>query len=371
MAWENYYELLGVDKNASAEELKKAYRKKAMDLHPDRHAGDKTKEAEFKKVNEAYAVLSDPQKKAHYDRFGSTEWMWGFWWGWFNGQEFDISDIFEQFFWGWFGGRWGWQKKKNDSWEDLEMSFKLGFWDAIFWWKQKIKYNKKIVCKTCSGTWSKPWTEVKTCHSCHGSWYIKQRTQSFFWVIEQTVACPTCSWTGTIIDSPCTECKAKKRVDVNVEKEIEIPAWIDDGMSIKLKWEWNEWTNWRNWDLYIVFKVSSQFEWLKRDWDNLHYDLQIDPVEAVLWSKRKEKLPLLWERIIEIKPWTQDGDILKFRWDWVKNISNDVKWDLFFHINIRIPTSITKIERELYEQIAKEKGIEHADHKGFFGKIFG
>lgn len=370
MAWENYYEILGVDKNASAEELKKAYRKKAMDLHPDRHAWDKQKEAEFKKVNEAYAVLSDPQKKAHYDRFGSTEWMWWFGW-WFSSQDFDISDIFEQFFWGWFGTwRWWWNKKKNESWEDLEMNFKLSFWDAIFWWKQNIKYSKKIVCKTCSWIWAKPWTEAKTCHSCHWSWYIKSRTQSFFWVIEQNVVCPTCSWQWTIIDSPCQECKGKKRTDVNVEKEIEIPAWIDNWMSIKIKWEWNEWTNWKNGDLYIVFRVPNQFEWLSRDWDNLHFDLLIDPVEAVLWAKIKEKIPLIGDRTIEIKPWTQDGDILKFRWDWVKNISNDSKWDLFFHINIRIPTSVSKKERELYEQIAKEKWIDYADHKWIFGKIF-
>lgn len=370
MAWENYYEILGVDKNVSAEDLKKAYRKKAMDLHPDRHAWDKTKEAEFKKVNEAYSVLSDPQKKAHYDRFGSTEWMWGFGW-WFNGQEFDISDIFEQFFWGWFGGKTGWQKKKNESWEDLEMSVRLDFSDSIFGWKKTIKFSKKIICKTCSWAWAKPWTEVKQCSHCHGSWYIKNRTQSFFWVIEQTVACPVCEWSWTVINAPCTECKGKKRVDIQVEKEIEIPAWIDDSMTIKLKWEWNEWINWRNWDLYLIFRIPQEFDWLKRDWDNLHYELLVDPIEAVLWSKRKEKIPLLWERTIEIKPWTQDGDILKFRWDWVKNISKDSKWDLFLHIDLRIPTSLSKIERELYEQIAKEKWINHADHKWFFWKIFG
>lgn len=370
----NYYDLLGITKNSTEEEIKKAYRKKAMECHPDRHGWDKSKEAEFKKINEAYSVLSDSQKKAHYDRFGSTEWMWGSGFGqwWFNWwMDFDISDIFESFFGGWFGWQGSPKKKKDESGEDLEMSIRLDFSEAVFGGKKTIKYEKKVSCKTCSWTWAKPGTQTKTCGTCHGSWYTKNRTQSFFWVIEQTVACPMCHWTWTIIDTPCADCRWQKRVSEKTEKEIDIPAGIDDGMTIKLRWEGNEWTNGKSWDLFVTFRVPEEFEWLKRDWDNLHFELIIDPVEAILWAKRKEKLPLIGERTIEIKAWTQNEDILKFKWDWVKNVSRDSKWDLFLHITIRINSHLSKKERELYEEIAKEKWIDFADHKGFFGKMFG
>ena len=370
---DNYYDLLWIDKNSSADDIKKAYRKKAMELHPDRHGWDKWKEAQFKKINEAYAVLWDAQKKAHYDRFWSTEWMWGFWQGQggFWWADFDISDIFESFF-GWGFNTWWWtRRKKDESGEDLEMNVKLDFSEAIFGGKKTLKYEKKAVCEVCRWSGAKPWTQSKTCSTCNWSGQVKRRTQSFFWVIEQASVCPTCNWAGAIIENPCTDCHWKKRVNKKVEKEIEIPAWIDDGMTIKLKWEWNDGTNGRNWDLYVTFWVPESFEWLKRDEDNLHFDLNIDPVEAVLGSKRKEKIPLLGDRSVEIKAWTQDGDIIKFKWDWVKNVSRDIKWDLFLHVIIKVPTHLSKKERELYEEIAKEKWIEHADHKGLFGKMFG
>ncbi|EKE29624.1 MAG: chaperone protein DnaJ [uncultured bacterium (gcode 4)] len=367
---DNYYDLLGVDKNANPEEIKKAYRKKAMELHPDRHGWDKQKETEFKKINEAYSILSDAQKKAHYDRFGSAEWMWGFSQGWFGWADFDISDIFESFFWWNFSQGWWSRRKKDESGEDLEMNVKLDFSEAIFGGKKTLKFEKRVVCGSCKWSWAKAWTSAKACGTCGWTWQVKRRTQSFFWVIEQASVCPTCGWNWTIVESPCTECWGKKRIGKKTEKEIDIPAWIDDGMSIKMKWEWNEWTNGRNWDLYITFSVPDSFEWLKRDEDNLHIDLGIDPVEAVLGAKRKVKVPLLWDRQIEIKPGTQDGDIIKFKWDWVKNVSRDIKWDLFLHVIIKVPTHLSKRERELYEEIAKEKWIDFADHKWIFWKIF-
>lgn len=355
-----YYDILWISENATADEIKKAYRKKAMDSHPDRHGWDKTKEAEFKKVNEAYATLSDPQKKAHYDRFWNSD-FWGgwfsWWFNWWFDANFDISDIFESFFGGWFSS-WGAKRKVNEKWEDLELRLNLDFWEAIFGVKKKIKIKKQKICSECSWTGAKKWTEAYTCNTCHWSWQVRKRTQSFFGMIEQTVACDTCHWAWKIIDSPCEKCKGKKRIAEETEKEIEIPAWIENGMSIKLKWEWNEWVNGKNGDLYLAFSVPNTFEWLTRDWDDLHFELIIDPIEATLWVKKKEKIPLIWERIIEIKTWAQYWDTLKFKWDWVKNVSRDIKWDLYIHLKIVISTTLSKKERELYEELAKEKWIE-------------
>ncbi|MDD2487344.1 MAG: J domain-containing protein [Candidatus Gracilibacteria bacterium] len=373
---ENYYDILGIPKDANAEDIKKAYRKKAMESHPDRHGGDKEKEAQFKKINEAYQTLSDAQKKAHYDRFGSTEGMGqgGFGQG-FSGQgfdaNFDISDIFESFFGGGgFGGGGQSKRKKNESGEDIEIEVKLDFSEAVLGTKRKVSYEKMILCSECSGSGAKKGTSPKTCNSCHGNGYVKKRTQSFFGVIEQTVVCDVCHGNGQIIEEKCGSCNGNKRIRTKMEKEIDVPAGIDDGMTLKLKGEGGVGVNSKSGDLYIVFRVPQKLEGMKRDGVNLNYDLVIDPIEAILGSKRKIKFPILGERTIEIKPGTQNSDMLKFKGDGVKDVSRDFKGDLFVKIDIKIPTSISKKERELYEQIAKEKGIDFADGKGFFSKIF-
>jgi len=366
---DNYYDILGVSKDATWEEIKKAYRKKAMESHPDRHGWDKEKEAQFKKINEAYGVLSDTWKKAHYDRFGSTEGMWGFggWQGGFN-VDFDIWDIFESFFGQWFWGNTGWRKKKNENWEDIEINVKLDFGESILWVKKTINFDRKEVCSDCAWSWAKKWTTPKTCITCHWTGQVRKRVNSFFWVIEQASACPTCHWSWVIIEEKCGKCNWNKRIVEKIKKEIDVPAWIDNEMTLKIKWEWNKWTNGRNWDLYVIFSVPDSFDWLVRENSNLFYDLILDPVEAVLWIKKKVKLPLLWERTIEIKIWIQDWEIIKFKWDWVKDVWRDIKWDLFIKVKIKIPTNPTKKEKELYEQIAEIKWIE--TNKWIFWKIF-
>ncbi|MBP8016970.1 DnaJ domain-containing protein [Candidatus Gracilibacteria bacterium] len=365
---ENYYDILGISKNATSDEIKRAYRAKAMEHHPDRHGGDKSKEADFKKVNEAYSILSDSQKRAHYDRYGSMDGMGGFNQGFNQGfnMDFDLSEIFETFF---GGSEYGsGKRRKNESGENLEFRINLNFADAIFGIKKTIKFERKIVCKTCGGAGNKPGTGMKTCTTCHGSGHIKKRVQSFFGVVEKTEYCSACDGEGVIIEQKCSACFGEKRINEKIEKEVEIPAGVDDGMTLKLKGEGNESIKGKSGDLYIVFKVPSDLEGLKRDGDDLHYSFDIEPVEAILGTKKKIKIPVLGDRIVEIKPGTQYGEILKFKGDGVKNVNTDYKGDLFLKLILKTPTRISKKEKELYQKIAEEKGINI--NKSIFEKMF-
>jgi len=361
-----YYSILEIEKTATIEEIKKSYRKLAMKYHPDRNKGDKEAEEKFKKINEAYSVLSDPQKRKQYDMYGS---VWGAGW-WFGGVDVDLSDIFEQFFGGagwWFGGA---RKRPTERrGEDLEEIINLDLKTSIYWGKQKIKLNKLVVCPECKWEW---WEGKKTCPDCHWTGQVTYTRQSLFGVIQQTAACEKCHATGEIFEKVCEKCNWEKRIRDTKELDLDIPAGIDNGMVIKLEWEWNDWV-WTkvSGDLYVKFRVNIEEKGLKRKWVNLYYQIEVDVVEAVLWTKKEISIPVIWKRTIEIPSGTQSGTIIKIAWDWVKYIDKDDKWDLFVTINIKIPKKLSKKEKELYLEIAKEKKINVNNHKWIFEKLFG
>ena len=235
MAYE-YYELLGVSQDASPEELKKAYRKKAMEHHPDRHNGDKSKEAEFKKINEAYAVLSDAQKRSAYDNAGGrSDFASGFGGGSPFGEGFDFSDIFESFFSGGFQQGGGRQRKEVG--EDIETEISATFEEIVLGGKRTITYDRMETCVDCGGTGAASKDDITTCPDCAGHGRVRQRTQTIFGTMEQTIACPKCQGTGKIVKNPCKSCDGKRYKRARVEKEVDIPAGIEDGMTIKIRGE--------------------------------------------------------------------------------------------------------------------------------------
>jgi molecular chaperone DnaJ len=302
--------------------------------------------------------------------YGSTGWAAN-WWnpfgGWFWGQDVDLWDIFESFF-GW-GQRWGGRKRQTTfKWEDLEQLINIDLKTSIFWGKEKIKFNKKETCVTCNGEWGS-WKT--TCSKCNGSWQITYTTQSMFGTIQQTWACDACSGTWETFKETCSNCHWEKRKVVKKEIEIDIPAWIDNGMIIKMTSEWNHWV-WTkaHWDLYIKFNVKLEEKWLKRDGVDLYYDLEIDIIEAILWTTKEINIPVIWKRKINIKSWTAHWTIIKLSWDWVKHIDSEAKWDLYINISLKIPKKLGKAEREHYEEIAKEKKI-NVNKAWVFEKIFG
>ncbi len=362
-----YYSILWVEKTETKEGIKKAYRKLAMEYHPDRNKWDKHAEKKFKEINEAYSILSDDGKRKQYDMFWKAWTNWNpFWWGGFWGWvEVDLWDIFESFF-GW--GFSGWTKRKTEArWEDLEYNLEVDLKTSIYWGKETIKFNKKETCETCS--WE-GWSWKKTCSKCNWGWKVTKTSQSMFGMIQQTVICDECSGSWEIFENICNDCHWEKRTFIKKELEVDIPAWIDDGMIIKINEEWNHWVNSKaHWDLYVKFSVDLEEKWLKRDWVDLHYNLKIEIVEAVLWAKKEINIPIIWKRNIEIKAWSEHWSIIKISWDGVKYIDRDSKWDLFIELNIKIPKKLWKKERELYQEIAKERNIKTSS-PWVFEKLF-
>ncbi len=369
MAQKDYYDILWVERHADEITIKKSYRSLAMKYHPDRTGGDKESEIKFKEVNEAYSVLSDAWKKQQYDTYGSVGWnsSW-FGGGWFAGE--DISDIFNSFFGGWFGGGGSrTQARRETRGEDLEYDISIDLKTSIYGGKETIKFNKREICTRCDGvggTWK------KSCSTCQGWWQVTYTSQSPFGRIQQTRTCPDCSGSWELFEETCSECRGEKR---NLKKhtiDLDIPAGIDDGMVIKLSWEGNDGIGTKaSWDLYVRFHVQTEEKWLSRDWNDLHYDIEIDFIEAVLWTKKELHIPIIGKRTITIDAGTQNEYVIKISSDGVKDVQRDAKWDLLIHVSIPVPKKISHKERELYAEIAKEKKLNVLNKKWVLEKLFG
>ncbi len=360
-----YYSILWVAENASADDIKKAYRKKAMEVHPDRHGGDKNKEAEFKKLNEAYSILSDTTKKSNYDQFGNADGMGGMWGGfggfgwWFDAS--DLGDIFSSFF-GW-SGRGG--RKRADIGEDIEIQMTLSLEDAIRGNTRKVEFKRRTTCDACHGKWGK----TTTCDACRWSGRVRERMQTVFGVMEQERICPTCSGTWEKIMEKCGTCHGKKYNDSVIKKDIEIPGGIEDSMSVKMRGEGHGWVD-GNGDLYITFTVPSREGWLHREGHTLHYDVRLSPAEAALGCEKTIEIPIIGKKNMEVKHGTQGSDTHTFSGEWVSRL--DRKWmkgDLIIHYIIDIPSKLSGDEKKLYSALLELQGGKKAE-KGFFESIF-
>ncbi|MDP5038896.1 MAG: DnaJ domain-containing protein, partial [Candidatus Gracilibacteria bacterium] len=358
----NYYDLLGVEKTASQDEIKKAYRKKAMEHHPDRGGDEKL----FKEVNEAYGVLSDSSKRNQYDRFGTAGGNpFGGNGGFGGGVDVDLSDIFESFFGGGFSSQ-SRNTKKTTYGEDIHLNLGVDLKTSILGGKIKINYEKFIKCSDCNQTGG---TGVKTCNTCNGTGSIKSRQQTVFGVIEQTHICNSCNGDGEVIENVCHTCNGNKRIKKSSEYEIEIPAGIDDGMTIKISGEGHDGIKNPSGDLYVRFSVDKKEKKLVRNGNNLHYSLEIDVIEAILGTQKEVNIPIIGKRIINIDSGTQVGTIIKISGDGVKFIDRDKKGDLFVEIQIKIPKKLSDFERKNYENIEKEKKKKFKNKKRNFKKI--
>jgi molecular chaperone DnaJ len=200
---------------------------------------------------------------------------------------------------------------------------------------------------------------------------VRYRQESFFGTIEHTGICDDCEGTGEQFSELCESCSGKKRSRIQKKIDIDIPAWIDNGMVIKITSEWNDWVGTKaKGDLYVKFEVETEEKWLKRDGIHLHYTTEIDLVEATLGAQKEIHIPLLWKRKIKISAGTQFGTIIKIAWAGVKYINKDSKGDLFITLDIKIPKKLSKKEKEIFYQLAKERGVEVDADSGFLGGIF-
>lgn len=368
MAKRDFYEILGVPKNANEEEIKKAYRKLAMKYHPDRNQGDAAKDAEakFKEAKEAYEMLSDGQKRAAYDQYGHAGVdpnMRGGAGGdaYAGGFAEAFGDIFGDIFGQGRGGqsRGGRQVYRGS---DLSYAMEITLEEAARGKDAQIRIPTWDSCDTCHGTGAKPGTQVKTCSTCHGSGVVQMR-QGFF-SVQQT--CPHCRGTGKIIPEPCTTCSGQGKVKRQKTLEVKIPAGIDDGMRIRSAGNGEPGTNGGPaGDLYIEIRLKKH-DIFERDGDDLHCSVPISFTTAALGGEIE--VPTLdGKAAIDIPEGTQAGKQFRLRAKGIKGVRSSYPGDLYCHITVETPVKLTEHQRKLLRELdesLKKGGAKHSPNEG-------
>lgn len=368
----DYYEVLGIQKGASEDEIKKAYRKMAMKYHPDKNPGDKEAEEKFKEANEAYAVLSDPDKKNKYDRFGHAgvdpnagfgDGGAGF--GGFGGFE-DIFDMFGGGFGG-FGGR-GTRRTGPRKGNDLQKSITIDFTEAIFGCKKEIKLTKEVKCKTCNGEGTAPGTHKRTCDKCGGTGQVSHVSQTPFGTFQNVSACDACGGTGQVIDKPCPDCHGKGSVRKTVTLKIDIPAGVDSDSIIPIRGEGEPGVNGGPFgDLYIVINVKPH-KIYKRRGDDLYLTMPISYDQAVLGDK--VKVPGFNETYsYTLAPGTQTGSNFRLKGKGVKNPKTGRYGDLYVKVNIEVPTKLSAKEKKAIKRMAEDFSEDSYPRKKEFNNL--
>lgn len=383
MAKRDYYDVLGVPKNAGAEEIKKAYRKKALELHPDRNPGDKAAEEKFKEAAEAYDVLSDADKKARYDRYGHAglEGMGGGPGGGFQSMDmddilrrfgFDTDDIFSEFFGG--GGRRGGSRggrPRGERGSNLRIKVKMTLEEIATGVNKKIKVRKQVTCTTCNGSGARDASSVDTCSTCRGAGAVNQVRQTPFGVMQTAVTCPTCNGAGQTIKSPCTVCKGDGRVFGEETIDVDIPAGVNEGIQLSVSGRGNAGAKGGSpGDLLIAIEEIPHEE-LTREGNNIVYELYLNFADAALGSK--VDVPTLDGRArITIPAGTQAGKVFRLKDKGLPALQSYGRGDQLVHVNVWTPKKLTDEERRLLEKMRDMPNLKPApgkEEKGFFDKV--
>ena len=373
----DYYDVLGVDKSASDDELKKAYRKVAKQYHPDLNPNDKTAEAKFKEANEAYEVLSDKEKKSRYDQFGHAGvdpsygggGAGGGFGGGFSGFG-DMGDIFESFFGGGFGGS---SRSANPNaprrGQDIKANIIIDFMEACKGKKTEIRINRMEACSECHGSGAKPGTSAKTCPDCHGTGTVKVGQRTPFGMISQTKTCSRCSGKGKIIDSPCPKCSGQGRIRNASTKSIDIPAGIDDGQTLQVRGEGDSGTNGGpsgDLNLTVTVRPDPIFE---REGYTIKSEVPITYTQATLGDEII--VPTIDGKVkYSISEGTQTGTVFRLKGKGVKKLNRSDRGDQYVTVLVEVPSNLSKKQKDLlreYESSLNEKNYEK--RKGFFDKI--
>jgi molecular chaperone DnaJ len=368
MAKRDYYEVLGVSKSASDAELKSAFRKKAMECHPDRHPGDAAAEARFKELNEAYQVLSDAQKRPAYDRMGHAAFEQGGGPGGFGGgQGFgSMSDIFEDLFGDVFGG--GRRSGGQNRGADLRYNMEISLDEAYKGKAATIKVPTAITCEGCNGSGAKPGTKPKTCQSCKG--HGRVRASQGFFAIERT--CPTCQGRGEIIEEGCVKCGGAGRVTKERQLSVNIPPGVEDGTRIRLSNEGEAGARGGpQGDLYIFISLKPH-GFYQRDGADLFCRVPISMVQAALGGEFK--VPTLdgGEALVKIPEGTQSGKQFRLRAKGMPVLRSRDIGDLYIQAQVETPQNLTRRQRELLAEFDKESSAQtQPESDGFFKKMKG
>jgi len=375
MSKRDYYEVLEVSKNASADEIKKAYRKLAIKFHPDKNPDDPKAEDKFKEAAEAYEVLSNPDKKAKYDRFGHA--ATGAGGGGSYGGGMNMDDIFSQFgdiFGGGFGGfsgRGGGQGRPTSRGTNIRVTMKLTLEEIANGCEKKIKVNKLNTCDSCGGSGAKNASAHKTCTTCGGSGQILRVTNTILGQMQTAATCHTCNGEGKIITDHCNKCAGTGTIKGEEVITVSLPAGVEDGMQLSMRGKGNAAKRGGiNGDLIIVIE-EIEHEHLKRDGKNLYYDHYISFVDAVLGSEI-EVPTISGKAKIKIEKGTQAGKILRLRGKGLPEVNGYGNGDLLVNINVWTPQKISSEEEKLLEKLRNsENFVPNPDRKekSFFSKM--
>lgn len=378
MSKRDYYEILGVGKNAAADEIKKAYRKVAMQYHPDRNPGDKSAEEKFKEAAEAYEVLSDTDKKAQYDRYGHAG-VSGNGRG-FSGGGMNMEDIFSNFgdifgddlFGSFFGGGRGRaQRSRGIRGSNLRIKLKLTYEEIAKGVTKNIKVKKYVACNTCGGSGAKDKGSIQTCSTCGGSGQVRRVQNTFLGQMQTVTTCPTCNGEGSTITAKCGTCRGEGRVYGEETVTIDIPAGVQEGMQLNLSGRGNAGERGgMPGDLIIVIEEEQHKE-LHREGLNVAYDLHISFTDAVFGTQ--VEVPTIDGRAkIKIPAGTQSGKIFRLKGKGFPNVNSYEKGDQLVHINVWTPQHLTPEEKAALEKLSQSQNFKpHPDknEKSFFDKM--
>jgi molecular chaperone DnaJ len=365
MAKEDYYEILHIDKNASASDIKKAYRKKAIKYHPDKNPNDKQAEEKFKKAAEAYEILSDPDKKARYDQYGHAAFDGA---GGFGGGGMNMDDIFSQFgdiFGGAFGGGFsgfGGSRQRVVKGSNLRIKVKLTLEEIANGIEKKVKVRRKVQA---------PGTTYKTCSTCNGSGQITRVTNTILGRMQTASTCNMCGGAGQSIDKKPSDADSHGLKVKEETVSIKIPAGVVEGMQLKVSGKGNEAPgNGISGDLLVVI-VEKQHPTLQREGDNLHYDLYVSLPDAVLGTS-KEIDTVSGKVRIKVEAGVQSGKILRLRGKGIPSINGYGKGDLLVHVNVWTPKTLNKEQRSFFESMREDEHFDpkpESSDKSFFEKV--
>ncbi len=371
----DYYEILGVEKGASDDELKRAYRKLAKQYHPDMNPGNAEAEIKFKEVNEAYEVLSDADKRQKYDRYGHAAFDptmdggsgFGGFGGGFGGG-FDFGDIFSSIFGGGASGR---SRSNAIDGDDIAVRVTISFEEAVFGCKKEISFARIEACSECGSTGAAKGTKPEMCSTCKGIGSVKVQQNMGFGFMETQRACTNCRGTGKIVKTPCKNCNGKGFIRINKKMEVSIPAGIDSEQRIILRGQGSAGRNGGvNGDLIIQVRVQPH-NIFERDGDNLYCEIPISFAEAALGAEID--VPIIGGKTEKytIPEGTQSDTSFTLRGKGVQNVNTKRKGDLIFTVNVETPKNLTSEQKKLLTAFAASLGENNNKNKqGFFKKIF-